>query len=263
MATLNVEYTIDQQAMQAEIDEVIAREQGIFNGPLREPLRQATRAVIYGNFMGTGRYGPRPIGKFTGRRARYQRGWIEQNYKSQRAYMAGAKKRGTDDQKEKFKNLDHLRSASVLDAVSQLGSKNPAYAKIAGEAKTAQQSGRNPLDAKSGGGFDNLRGFLGSDAGKSLTRQSERQNPSVTPAAKMRYGVQTGKLARAWYDLNVSSSRSTGLTFQLNPALGSTSRTPAAQALTNRMSRNRGWKGLMDHAQLVRALEDQGLIVLK
>ena len=78
----------------------------------------------------------------------------------------------------------------------------------------------------------------------------------------MKYGVQTGKLARAWRDLTVSSSNPRKLEMKLNPTMGSTAGTPDALKLTEYLSKNKGWRGLMDHDQLVAALKDQGVIVV-
>ena len=265
MARYKVSYHIDELAFERQVRDKTRENQQMFDDDLREPLRQAARAVIYGNFMGTGAYNPRAIGEFTSTRARYYRGWVETNYGSQRAYLAGGKRAERVSEKQSF---DHLRNAALLDAVSQRGEKNPSLKAIASEARRAKLSSTDPLRNKEAAGFDNLRGYLSCGVGTILTRkatkQAERQQrqPILPKAGKMKYGVQTGKLARAWRDLTVTNSNPRQLNMQLNPTMGNEAGTPNALKLTEYLSRNKGWRGLMDHNQLVDALKDQGVIVV-
>lgn len=251
MAKFHVEYTINEKALQGAIDDHIKRDQNHFQNRLVGPMREAARSVIYGNFMDTGPYNPRPIGKFTGKRARYHRGWVESNYGSQRAYQQRGGK--GDDVPQQKHSFDHLRNASLLDAVGSLSARNPSMSRISKEARLAQS---DPLAFKSGKGFESLRGYLGSAEGKKLTRKTGQPQPK----GEMKYGVQTGTLARAWRDLKITPQP--GLRFELHPALGSATGSPNARALTRDLARNKGWRGLADHKQLVRALEDRGIIVV-
>lgn len=264
MAKFKVDYHIDEKAFGRSIDIEVENNQSMFSDEVSSAIRRAASLVIYGNFMGQGRYNPRAIGEFTSRRARYYRGWVEQNYGSQRAYLAGAKRR----EKKTGDSFDYLRNVALIDAVSKHASDKPALGRILSEAQKAKLSNTDPLQSKPGEGYDNLRGYLSSGIGKKLTRKavkqaekSERQ-PVQPKVGTMKYGVQTGKLARAWRDLRVMSSNPRELVMNLNPTMGNSAGTPGALKLTEYLSRNKGWRGLMDHDQLIEALKDQGVIVV-
>lgn len=267
MAKFKVDYHIDEMQLQRAVDKSVKENQNVFSDELASVLRRGASLVIYGNFMGQGRYDPRPVGDFTSRRARYYRGWVEQNYGSQRAYLAGAKKR--EREKTLSRSFDHLRNVSLIDAVSKHASNNPALRSIVTEAQRAKLSDTDPLKSKPGEGFDNLRGYLSSGVGKKLTRKAEAKAerettriPVQPKVGTMKYGVQTGKLARAWRDLNVTNQNPRKLNMKLNPTMGNTVGTPDALRLTEYLSKNKGWRGLMDHNQLVQALKDQGVIII-
>lgn len=267
MAKFKVDYHIDEAAFETAINKTVEENQHVFADELSAVLRRGASLVIYGNFMGQGRYNPRPIGEFTSRRARYYRGWVEQNYVSQRAYLAGAKKRKREQ--DLSRSFDHLRNTALIDAVTKHTQGNPALKGILSEAKRAKLTSSDPLSSKPGKGFNNLRGYLSSDVGKKLTRKAEakaeRESTRIPVQPKvgtMKYGVQTGKLARAWRDLTVSSNDPRRLKMNLNPTMGNTVGTPDALKLTEYLSKNKGWRGLMDHNQLVDALKDQGVIVV-
>lgn len=267
MAKFKVDYHINEASFETAVDKTVAENQHVFADELAAVLRRGASLVIYGNFMGQGRYNPRPIGEFTSRRARYYRGWVEQNYGSQRAYLAGAKK--IKREQELSRSFNHLRNAALIDAVAKHTESNPALKRILSEAKRAKLTNSDPLSSKPGEGFDNLRGYLSSDVGRKLTRKAEAKAeyesariPVRPKVGTMKYGVQTGKLARSWRDLTVSSSNPRRLEMRLKPTMGSTAGTPDALKLTEYLSKNKGWRGLMDHDQLVEALKDQGVIVV-
>lgn len=267
MAKFKVDYHIDEAAFSASLTRAMKENEHQFSDELASVVQKAASKVIYGNFMGQGKYNPRAIGEFTARRARYYRGWVSQNYGSQRRYLEGAKRKRNKEQSERF---DYLRNVTLLDVVSRHAESNPSLQHVLSETKRAKLSNTDPLSPTAGEGFHNLRNYLSSGQGKKLTRQAKKQadqeagpREKVVPqAGTMKYGVQTGKLARAWRDLSVVSTDPRQLRVNLRPTMGSTTGTPDALKLTDYLSKNRGWRGLMDHDQLVAALEDQGVIIV-
>ncbi|WP_353540447.1 hypothetical protein [Deinococcus xinjiangensis] len=227
---------------EAAVEQAVSENQSAFADDLIEPLRKAASAVIYGNFMGEGAYSPRPIGKFSSSRSRYYRGWVQTNYGSQRARLAGGKKAQAEAEQPKH-SLDHLRNTVLVSTITDLAKTNPAYSKIAQDAVQQKPS-------------DSLKGFLASPLGQRMIQRSQKN--SVQPRGEMRYGVQTGKLAKSWRDLRVVA-RPGKLSFELIPTMGSTTGTPDALKLAAYLTGPKS-AGLMDHDQLVLALRDQGIL---
>lgn len=235
---MRITYHVDQEGFARSVQVHVRDHQEMFLHDLDRPFREAARRVIYGNFMGSGSYSPRPIGKFSNTRAQYLRGWVQSEHQSQRQYLAQlGGRQGKQD------GFDSVRLGFVNEKLRETG-KQPVAARVTGQV----------LNQLPGRGFVNLRKDLAKST-PALTRQVPR-------AGKMRYGVQTGKLAKAWYDLGVGVTLSgKGLSIALHPKSVPEKGTPDAARLTQYLSHNAGWRGLMDDPQLKAALRDQGVHV--
>ena len=256
MSRLRVDYTVDERVFSAELERAVARNQGMFADDVRPLLREAAAGVIYGNFTGQGR-GSRPVGSFKDAQSRRYRGWVEAKHGSDRNRMSQRSQPSADFQR--------LRNSFLLDAARRVQPHNPALQRIRNEAQSALLMKADPHKARPGEGYDNLRGFLlNHRLGAQLTRTARRK-ASRRLGSNARWGVQTGRLARAWYDLGVSVKPSgTGLHAEFKPSSNHrTPGTPDAERLTAALASQAGprWNGLMDHEQLVQALQQAGVVV--
>lgn len=209
----------------------------------REATQRALSRVIYGNFTGQGPYNPRPIATHSSPSARRFRTWVTQTHGSSRARRASG---------QSLK--DRTRDQFVLSGVREA---HPSRYAAAQEKVSAS---RPPSPSGTQVVRQRLARGLSARAKKGRMR---RARVAAMSAGRMRFGVQTGRLARAWYDLRVRASRSgSGLSLSVRPGRADTPNTPDAERLTGILQRRSHWNGLLDTAQLIDALRDEGVIAL-
>lgn len=263
--------SVDTKQIELSISEEVARRQEMFKDDLAGPIKRAAGKVIKGNITGTGPYNPRPIGSYGSPRARYYRGWVTENYGSSRARRSGEK--DTQRMEAHSKLAEALQKKYILEAAARSGYAVNSVNKRAHNMlklidKRGERVGREgkeemyraALDLSPGAGKDLLSEALSrTRVGKRLASRAGRA-ARKNAAGKMRYGLQSGFLAEAWYDLRGSPTTS-GLNFELLPSDKTTAGTPKALVLTRALQRQAGqWYGLLDTEQLIDALRDEGVI---
>lgn len=273
---LRVDIRIDVQSFKASVQAQTAENPQQFDEALRAPLKLAAREAIKGNFLGQGKYSPRPIAKFTSRQSGQYRGWVEGKHGSDRARM----QQQVDQEKtqEVHAQKQYLRNRIILQGVQKAGQASPAFHQMAQQAATISANAKgahNPRQQfqaaflqKQQQSSPQLQGFLrNSQKGQDMVKDANQKVRKIQ-AGKMRFGVQTGLLQKAWYDPGVQTSTQKGsLSYSLSPSSKhDTPHSPTADRLTRDLERPKGghgsWRGLLDRAQLVEALRDQGVIIL-
>ena len=229
-----------------------------------EITRDALAKVIHGNFTGTGPYAPRPVGTFKGQQSRTWRAWVNRTYGSSRARRAGARSQEEVSQSDGARALaERQRDRFLLQGA--LDTNPEKYGRVREQALAARKAAQGQ-DATAILRTRLSQGVLGAYARSKKARKmlhKRRGSLQSLSAGKMRFGVQTGRLARAWYDLSVKSTRKgDGFTLSATPDAGTTTNTPDAETLTGILSRRPGWNGLLSTQQLVTALRDEGVIAV-